>query len=671
MSAATRDTRRYADRVIFIVPWLSRWVIAAIVVPIVGLSLAIAFPDLIDAAKFNFHGTSAWSAPLTLAAVLACSAWLLRRERPLPVAAFLALTTVVACSLRVAYSLVIVPEWTNDFLLYWNTALSQVDSGNFIADSFYNERSLPVLVPLVSLFGDTPYAVKLANITMLGLVQLAGYDMLRRLVSHQAAQGFTVVFAAAPIPIFALTIPSHDLWAMFFLAVAAWICTLLLSLGRAPTKIFLGGITLALSAVCVLMDMQRGVGTVLAVALALASLLGWSLAIGRAEGHTQARSLALVCAIALLLQVPLSHLTASLGWRASESPSQKSYMTAYYGTHGTSLGNGTWGWMQEFQSRYTDPLQTDPARLDALARSLILTDWSDQPEKRIQNVLHRLDGLYLLDNSDFWYFTNINPAHERLRAWLMVYSTCFSVVFALCLLASIGRMLLGADPTTPTLACIVFVAMVSLALASFSENQPRYIMWLWFAGPLWIAEMFARRPERSPLSLSRGIGLSAAAFAGWLLLLLALWAAIAMGYGPERGRILADWMDPGTGRAIGDLTVPAPANPYEHATQPGELSVALGRGALPAVEHDLCVDRQTPRGVTFFLRSESPSPGDVLLVSYASVLSRSIPLPQATDKTIEVRLPQALQNPGCHRLRLELRGSPMARAVVDFPRLER
>ena len=600
------------------------------------------------------------------------SVLLTRRAQPLPVAWFLTFATVIAAALRIAYSLTIAPEWTSDFGTYWKIAIDQVSSGNFQADSVYTERTLPVLVPVIALFGDTPYAVKAINIVMLGLVQLAGYDILRRLISHQTAQGFTIAFAAAPIPTFALTIPSHDLWAMFYLASAAWLGAVALTAPRIAKWSFSALIGTLLALICIVMEIQRGVGFLLALALVLASALTWALA--DRNNHQRAiaaKWLAMTCVVALAAQLPLGMLTSSLGLRAAESPAQTSRTTAYYATHATSLGNGTYGWMQEFQNQYIKPLRKEPERLSALSKSLIRSDWSEQPIKRVVNVSQRLHGLYVLDNSNFWYFANINPQLDVLRAWLSTYSASYSLFFALLLLASVLRMAMGVDLSMPTLACMTLLSVASLALASVSENQPRYILWIWFGGTLMIAEVLARRPSESPASIHRGATLLAASLGGWLALLLGLWALVAAGYGPAQGRILADWVDSETGRATGPLRVESPEKPYEHRTLPGKLAVALGPGEFRSVQHQYCVDEPTgPRNFTFFLRAESPTKSDALVVRHEAKVVRRIALAQAAKKAIDIQIPLTIPASGCGSVQLELAGTPTTRVVINFSRFE-
>ena len=652
-----------------LLPWFSRLCVAAVMLPVIGISLAAAFPTLLSTAKHRLSEPNAWLAFFLVLGVVACCGWLSRRARPLPVAWFLIGATLLSATIRVAYSLIVVPEWTSDFLTYWTTALSQVESGNFKADSFYTERTLPVLVPLTAIFGDIPYSVKAANIAMLGLAQLAGYDLLRRLRSHQAAQAFTIGFAAAPIPLFALTIPSHDLWALFFLAVAVWLCAVLLTSTTRHRRLLLAATVVALSLACLLMQVQRGVGTLLALALVISSALGWAIAAGKFDEIKRARASTLLLASVLVLaaQFPLGAMISTMGLRAADSPGQKTHMTAYYATHGTSLGNGTWGWMRGFQEQYTDELRDEPERLQALSRSLVLSDWSEQPVKRVENVYRRLAGMYFLDNSNFWYFANLNQEGKRYEAWLNAYSIWFSTAFSLLMLVSLVRLLRGTDPTSPTFTCMVFIAMVSLALASFSENQPRYIMWLWFGGMLWLSEMFTPRRSASRLSVVQAIGMATASLAAWGVLLSAIWGVTALSYQPDSGRILGDWADKATGDLTGNLPVATPSDPYVHATQPGELSVAVGANAAPAVEHRVCLEGGGPRDLTFFLHATEASPGDVLLVSYGAQPLHRVPL---ASKVTDIRLPSMLQGTGCHILRLEVDGSETTQAIIDFPRLE-
>lgn len=655
-------------------PWLSLWLAACILGPVLALGLLGSLPAQWGALRHFPLSDARLTTGLAAAAVLALGVWLARRREPLPPWPFVLATTAIALGVRFAYTGAVETVWTNDFLLYWDTAKQQVASGNYAVISLYNERTLPVLVPLILLFGPDPGHVIVANIATLTMIQLAGYDLLRRMVSHQAAQAFSVAFIAAPIPLFALTIPSHDLWAMGYCAVALWLCAVVLSHRRRHGTRLAVAVAGALALVCLLMEIQRGIGLLLAAAMLLAALMGWLARRGDPPADRRpVLTLLLVCAAALAAQWPLGALVGKLDLRAADEPGHRIHMAAYYTSNGTSMGNGTWGWMDGFRREFTEPLRTDdPERLEQLSRSLVLSDWAEQPLKRLDNVADRLAGLFVLDNSNFWYFSEGDPSLAKPLGWLRLYSLFVSLGFTLALGAGLLRMLLGALPSVPVLAGLVLTSVVALALCSFSENQPRYLMLLWFTGLLFLAEATGRRSEPRTASLRLGAVMAVAVALGWLGLIAALLLPARALYGPEDGRILGDWTRVSTGAETGALPITADPNPYVHVTDPGELAVVLRPGE-PGVQQPLCVAAGGRDDFAFFLRARAAQPGDALVVRFGDAGPHRFELAAADGKAVDLRVPDLGEGGQCGTLSMALESSgrtPDARAEVFFPRLE-
>lgn len=675
MNASTPSGLRGApDALRRLAPWLGRWLAACIVLPILGFGLLKAWPGLLGAARHlsttGLHATAALAALLALAA----AAWLARRRAPLPVAGFVLATTVAGACLRYIYAASVEPEWTSDFLTYWVAATEQVASGDFGAHSLYTERTLPVLVPLIGLFGPDKAHVALANVAMLAFVQLAGYDILRRLHSHQAAQAFTAAFLAAPIPYFASTIPSHDLWAMWLLSIALWIAAVGLGWKSRHWKVLCAAGVLPLALACLLLEIQRGVGTLLAASLALSAAIGWLVARRGTAAGGDARSgpFALACLAVFALQAPLGALAGRMELRAAQSPAHQAYLSAYYAANGTSLGNGTWGWMRDFRENFTDRLEAkDPDRLQAFSRSIILSDWAEQPGKRIGNAAGRMRGLFILDDSNYWYFAGTAPALEGSLAWLRAYSGWFSLGFASLLLLAMARMLLGTFPSTPVLCGLVFTSLVALALATFSENQPRYLLWLWFTGPLFVADVLGRRHDPAPLSARQAAWMALAVATGWLLLLLVLWLPARTLYGDADGRILGQWTYPATGRPTGEFPPLGSTAPYVHATDPGRLAVVLYPDGRRVVQRRVCLGDEGAWDLAFHVRAHGAAPDNTLRVRYGKRDLRSVPLAAATAKTREVRIPDIGAAGSCDLLAFGIDASAEARVDLYFVRLER
>jgi hypothetical protein len=655
-------------------PCLALWLAACILGPVLALGLLGSLPAQWGALRHFPLSDARLTTGLAAAAVLALGFWLARRREPLPPWPFVLATTAIALGLRLAYTGAVETVWTNDFLLYWDTAKQQVASGNYAVTSLYNERTLPILVPLILLFGPDQQHVILANVAMLTLMQLAGYDLLRRMHSHQAAQAFSVAFMAAPIPLFALTIPSHDLWAMGYCAGALWLCAVVLThRGRRTTRVAVA-VAGALALVCLMMEVQRGIGLLLAAAMLLAALMGWLAQRGEpSAGRRPVPTLLLVCAAALAAQWPLGALLGKLDLRAADEPGHRIHMAAYYASNGTSLGNGTWGWMDGFRQEFTEPLRTDdPQRLEQLSRSLVLSDWAEQPLKRLDNVADRLAGLFVLDDSNFWYFSDADPALAKPLGWLRLYSLFVSLGFTLALGAGLVRLLLGGLPSVPTLAGLVLTSVVALALCSFSENQPRYLMLLWFTGLLFLAETVGRRPAPTPPSLRLGAAMAVAVALGWLGLVATLLLPARALYGPEDGRILGDWTRVSTGTDTGALPITADPNPYVHVTDPGELAVALVPNE-PGVQQSLCLPENGRDDFAFFVRAKSPQPGDALVVRFGDGAPHRFELAGAEGKTLDLRIPDLGAGGTCGSVSMALESpspEPTTGAEVFFPRLE-
>lgn len=652
--------------------WVGHWIALAATLPVLLTGLIVALPRIYAGAAH--WGTAGFQRSAFVAAVAAVGAvvWTARRRRPFSPAAFLVITTIIGAYLRFLYALAIEPEWTSDFLTYWLSAQQQVTSGDFTATGFYTERTLPLLVPLIQLLGPVEMHVVLVNIAMLGMLQLIGYDILRRTRSHQAAQAFTVAFLLAPLPYFVSTIPSHDLWAMWMIGICCWLLTFLSAphAGRWTWRAALAGPALALG--CMWLELQRGIGLVMAAALVLAAGVAWLMSF-RAASPDQMRvrrNAGLLCIAVLLAQVPLGAAADALSLRAKQSPAHATYATAYFASNGTSFGDGRWDWFNLFRQDFTAHLEaSDTARLEAFAETLVLSDWSEQPMKRITNAGSRMAGLFAFDESNYWYFHGLDPALQRPARWLQAYSSHVSLLFALALLLALARLAFTPPPSTAVLAGLVLTAVAALALATFSENQARYLLWLWFIGPLLLAESFGRGVAVRWLAPRPGLGLLAGSLGAWLLLLLLLWLPAGFGYEVEDGRILGDWQS-ASGSLLGDFQAIPPENPLAHVTQPGRLAFTLGNAGANEAVHEVCLSVPGQFSLSFYLNAPLEAPPDTQVLVRMGERGLTFGLPQG-EPTIyrEHRIPGIPGSGTCQPLSFSLSG-PAERVDVYFVRFE-
>lgn len=654
--------------------WLGHGIALAATLPVLLTGLIVAMPRIHDAAAlWNTMGFKRSAFAAAVAALVAV-VWTARRRQPFCPAAFLLVTTVVAAYLRFFYALAIEPEWTSDFLSYWESAQQQVASGDFKATGFYTERTLPVLVPVILLLGAGKMQLVLVNIAMLLSLQLIGYDILRRSRSHQAAQAFTVAFLLVPLPYFVSTIPSHDLWAMWMIGICCWLLAFLSAPAgcRWAWRAGLAGPALALG--CMWLELQRGIGLVMAASLALAAGVAWLMAFRApsAEQVRTRRNAALVCIAVLVAQVPLGAAADALSLRAKETPAHAAYATAYFGANGTSFGDGRWDWLNRFRQGFTLHLEySDAARLAGFSEALVLSDWREQPVKRVTNAGSRMAGLFAFDESNYWYFHGVDPALQRPLSWLQAYSAHVSLLFAVALMLALARLAFTAPPSPAVLAGLVLSAVAALALSSFSENQARYLLWLWFVGPLFLAESVGRGAATGALPARAGLGLLGGAAAAWLLLLLLLWLPAKFGYDAEDGRILGGWQSAG-GIELGHFQ-PIPLDiPGAHATQPGRLAFTLGDAGTSEAIHEVCLPSAESFDLSFYLDAPGEiSPGTTVRVrlgEHESAFELAQGEPSPTDYR-EHRVPGILGDGACQALSFSLSG-PAERVDVYFVRFE-
>src|SRR5690606_13350918 len=208
-----------------------------------------------------------------------------------------------------------------------------------------------------------------------------------------------------------------------------------------------------------------GIGLVMAAALVLAAGVAWLMSY-RAASPEQIRirrNAGLLCIAVLVAQVPLGAAADALSLRAKQSPAHATYATAYFAANGTSFGDGRWGWFNLFRQDFTAHLEaSDAARLEAFAEALVLSDWSEQPMKRITNAGARMAGLFAFDESNYWYFHGLDPALHRPARWLQAYSSHVSLLFALALLLALTGLAFTSPPSTAVLTGLVLTAVAAL-----------------------------------------------------------------------------------------------------------------------------------------------------------------------------------------------------------------
>ncbi len=522
-----------------------------------GLGMAYAvFNALFAMYGAESAGFAGLFATLSSIVVLAGALGLARRKQPLPPWAFVFVALLVGTLLRLAYFALVEPTWVSDFARYWRIANEMANADHYVVRTVYQQRALPYLVPLVELFGNAPAALKLANIAVLGFVQLAGYDVLRRCHGHQAAQCFTLLWIGAPEPLFSLTIPSHDLVAMGILGGIVWLLALAIhplgTVARKYGKTWAWLLAAPPTAVLLaLLELQRGIGLIALASLVAVAVSGVLVSrrfpdVLRESASQVARLLAIA-----LLCVPLY---ATCMWGASRSgltmPDQVAEVSVlrYTTAHVSSLSDGSYAWFLPFNAAFTSSYKEDPERLEDLRTSLAISDFIEDPAGRMDNASNRLRNLYRLGGSSYFYMAGFAEQSSMEVRALRRYNDVFALGFALLALLALSALV--SRPGLPLLGAgllLVLVSAVTIVLALAAENQPRYLYIVWFVGAMAIAAGLARASGGSDIPMTTG---RTTLRAGSALLQTTLivgactamaWLVARAFYDDASGRMLSHW----------------------------------------------------------------------------------------------------------------------------------
>lgn len=602
-----------------------------------------------------------------------------KRDAPFKPPVFLVCSLAASALFYYGYISSIEVAWVSDFKGMWLHAVDMVASGNYTVRSIYNERALPVLVPTILLFGPTPAVVPIVNLLFLLGIQLAGYDLARRIAGHRAAQGFVVLWIGAMEPIFALPITSHDIWGLFFLVLFLWGFRVTFErvaagkLGTVRHKVILAGCTLGLAGVLALLDMQRELAPFVILGFGLAGLL---LALKGVAGHVRLRpGLVLAAAVFVLyggITAGLKHAGYMLTSAQGETLAQ-----IRIGAYGSSLSNGNYDQGQVIQKTFFNPIDGETRR--DLVQAIPLSDLVLQPVARIGNIVHRAHRQALLGSQTYFYQAQAKTQSAWLLPLTRAYNVCYSIVLAALSLWLILPLLRRRDSLDGLVQLSLLSTLVGLLLL-VGESQPRYIFPLWFILPQLVAFALTLQPADTdhavPVSsvwgwdVIRGVLLLLAAY-----LLLALAAKLA--YSESRGRVLSGWQP-----ALHGASQSAPENWFmanqklsaakikhdandSRAAGFGELALVMKiptsveSGGATSADKTLCVgDERRALGFFYYMPIQNPKAKGTftLEVLIDDQLRWSIQSPGNAAIT-HVRIPDILPAGTCGNLKVNLRAN--------------
>lgn len=625
-----------------------------------------------------------------------------KRDTPLNPPVFLVCSLAVSAILYYGYISSIEVVWISDFIGMWRNAVEMVSAGDYKVETIHDERALPVLVPTILLFGANPAVVPIVNLVLLLGIQLAGYDLARRVAGHRAAQGFAVLWIGAMEPIFALPITSHDIWGLFFLVLFLWgfrVAFERLAAGTRSTtshKLTLGGSALGLALVLTLLDMQRELVPFVILGFVLAGLLSVLKGVGR---RGRLRPALLFAATVFLIFAGVTAGLKHFGYMLTSTQGE-SLAQIRIGAYGSSLSNGNYDQGQVIQKTFFTPINAE-ARRD-LVHAIPLSDLALQPVARIGNIVHRAHRQALLGSQTYFYQKDAKTQSTWLLPLTRAYNVCYSIVLAALSLWLILPLLRRLDSFNGLVQLSLLSTLVGLLLL-VGESQPRYIFPLWFVLPQLVALALVLRVAgtdgRIPVSsvwdwdMTRGALLLLAAY-----LLVAL---IARGvYGESRGRVLSGWQP-----ALHGASQPASDDWFKvnqglsaakikregkdrRVTGFGDLALVMKipvnvqmGGGTSAVKRLCAGDERTALGFFYYMPYQNPIAKDAftLEVLIDDRLRWSVQSP-GMDTITYVRIPDILPAGSCGDLQLNLRANRAISSVpwvnasqtdVYFPRLVR
>jgi hypothetical protein len=668
-----------------------------------GLCFAVfnAYRSLAASNPSGIEGLIGLSMILLAAAFVALAIHLARRDSPLPARWFVPVALLAALAIRLAYYAMVDPAWVSDFATYWKIANELAGADHYQVVNLYQQRAMPYLVPIVEMFGNSPNGVKLANIAVLCLIQLLGYDVLRRCHGHAAAQCFTVLWIGAPEPLYSTLIPSHDLVAMGQVAIVLWLTVLAITRKRAAAGL-LGArfmlYALPIAIMLAALEVERGIGRILLAALLLVGIAGLLIKSRFppliAGDPGQPKRLLLVALLSLPLYAGCMQGLASSHFSASDKVATAA-MLRYTTAHATSLSNGSYKWMRAFHDTFTVAYAHDNARFADLRKSLVLSDFAESPLQRTDNAVTRLGDLYRLGGSIGFYSAGVAKHSPHIVPAMFVYNAAFALLLAVSALYGLLRLLVR--PRFPLVigVLLVLVALMTLILVLVAENQSRYIYTAWFVAAATVALGIARPPQDATDAVITDAPATPPWAMGWMVLQsflavfcigAAAWIALGLAYDAESGRILSHWSvtaDPPIATAAGTDW----ASDLEHAQSNvlwavdkryrvalkdfGPLALTLQLPKVPAIDDrvvarsKVCADGGARNDLAFFVytpyKNLKRSGSFELEVAVDGHPRWRLALPHA-DKPTAIEIPDLIPANACSELAFTLRSK------VDIPR---
>ncbi|HSF39451.1 MAG TPA: hypothetical protein VLT87_06630 [Thermoanaerobaculia bacterium] len=417
--------------------------------------------------------------------------------------AFLAVGTVAALAVKLAYVQFVHLAPFSDFAGMWNVASRVAVDGlpatqQWVAGSpgplqwIYLERVLPFLLPLRLAFGPGPGAYTVANV----LANLAAsgltYILARGWFGNTAARVAFVLSLAAPETLMTSILPNHEvpgaLYTLLGLFLIDRACRLVLA-GRERAAL---AASLLFGAVAVIVGLQRTTGPFFLLPCAALALL--AVAVG-GERRRTARAAVLLAVAPLALYLGLSRIL-----RAADLMIPPEVFAA---RRGLVLMAGSDSWTDGSFAHFAELAQSYdelPVRWYPLAAAKIASDTWHTPSARVTGYVAKSRSLYDLGTQTYFYVqgaevSGLGVIEGRRVDRMTALSRCFSVVFVGCFLVGCLRLFAARGVPLRAFVPLGYLAVVSSLILFFALVQPRYLYQIWFVGAIYAGFAFGPAPR--------------------------------------------------------------------------------------------------------------------------------------------------------------------------------
>ncbi len=581
-----------------------------------------------------------------------------RRNKTINPKIFLPGIILVYMIVQVLYAIFVQVVWISDFQHMWQITGTLLREGRFLPNDIYEQRVLPILLPLVYIFGNNPILIPISNSVFLISILLIGYDILRKTHGHFSAQIFSLLWVACAEPIFSLKIPTHDLWGLFFCVLIVWVVNFYFCREQ---KTFLGGMGYGLIAglLIIALEVQREIGGVVIVAWSTSLLI---LSFRKACNPPQ-RTNALNSSLWVMLITATFIFFAGTSTLKSAkimvtSPSYTYLSNLRIAALAPSYSDGTYNYAHTFGNAFFKGLSPDAQKEGAGA--LFLSDSLEQPGMRMFGLLFKTNVLSPLGSQHYFYQNNLENVSPLIFENIVLYNKIFSLLFVGFFCFSLVIALQRNEDLLVNFS-FSFLGIMIGGLVTIGEVQARYMLPFWFFASIIISTKLSNPDLEKTFSidLERTILVGGGTI---LILGISIWWITDRIYNSPDGRVLSSFTFEGSKDAQTAHIAPVQ---IDRAVYNGR-SLGVGRLGFtlnaknPTVEaikisaeKKICLNEKTSLRFGYIMPYNNPLAKNAFLLGVRfdgkEIWSRHLP-----------------DDGGFHNIKIENIGAPLTCGIIEY-----